>query len=231
MTQELVNNGLEVDDFDAWSSSMLSDWQSGIWTAMPGIIQSFNAAELTAEIQPAIKGKHLNEAGEVIIEKLPVLVDCPVVFPHGGGCSLTFPVKAGDECLVIFACRGVDFWWQLGGVQMPPESRMHDLSDGFAIIGPWSQPRRIGGWSTGEVQLRADDGAAFVAVHPSSHQITAQTSGKVIVKAGQGVEVTGNVKITGTLNVTGAVTGAGIRLDTHVHSGVEHGNSTTGGPQ
>ena len=230
MAQNLVNDRLEVDDFDAWSPQMLTDWQSGIWTALPGIIQSFNASELTAEIQPALKGKRLGEDGTVIIENLPVLVDCPVVFPHGGGCSLTFPVKPGDECLVVFACRGVDFWWQLGGPQLAPEPRMHDLSDGFAIVGPWSQPKRIGSWSTGEVQLRSDDGSAFVAVHPSTHQITAQTSGKVIVKATQGVEITGDVKITGKLDVTGAVTGNGIRLDTHVHGGVERGSSNTNGP-
>ena len=33
-----------------------------------------------------------------------------------------------------------DSWWQSGGIGVPIESRMHDLSDGFAILAPTSQP-------------------------------------------------------------------------------------------
>lgn len=209
---------------------MLENAQAMIWTALPAIVKSFNATALTVEAQPAITGRYIDPAGEVKVVNLPLLLDCPVVFPHGGGCSLTFPVKAGDECLIVFASRSIDNWWQNGGIQNPAEMRMHDLSDGFAIVGCWSQPKRIGGWSTGETQLRSDDGSAYVAVHPSSHQITAKTSGKVIVQATQGVEVTGNVTVTGNLTVSGAVTGNGIRLDTHKHTGVETGSGTSGGP-
>ena len=96
MTQTLVNNAHEIDDPTAYTPTMLSDWQSGIWTAIPGIVQSFNASELTVEVQPAIQAKYLAEDGSVKIVNLPKLVDCPVVFPHGGGCSLTFPVKSGE---------------------------------------------------------------------------------------------------------------------------------------
>ena len=31
-----------------------------------------------------------------------------MVFPGGGGFALTFPVAAGDECLVVFASRCID---------------------------------------------------------------------------------------------------------------------------
>ena len=67
----------------------------------------------------------------------------PVVFPGGGGFALTFPVAAGDECLVVFASRCIDAWWQSGGVGEPMEPRMHDLSDGFALIGVRSQPAHV----------------------------------------------------------------------------------------
>ena len=210
---------------------MLENAEAQLWTALPAIVKSFNATALTVEAQPAITGRYIDPTGEVKVVNLPLLLDCPVVFPHGGGCSLTFPVKPGDECLIIFADRCIDNWWQNGGVQNPAEMRMHDLSDGFAIVGCWSQPKRIGSWSTGETQLRSDDGSAFVAVHPSGHQITAKTSGKVIVQATNGVEITGDVKVTGNVTVTGAVTGNGIRLDTHTHGGVERGSSNTNGPQ
>jgi hypothetical protein len=34
--------------------------------------------------------------------RYPILNDLPVVFPRGGGVTLTFPIKEGDECLIVF---------------------------------------------------------------------------------------------------------------------------------
>jgi hypothetical protein len=95
-------------------------------------------------------------------------VDVPVIFPRGGGCTLTFPVKAGDECLLIFADRCIDFWWQNGGVQKPVDLRMHDLSDAFAIVGPQSQAHKISGISTSAAQLRTDDGLRLLKWLPGT---------------------------------------------------------------
>ncbi|MDR8345712.1 hypothetical protein FPK41_22485, partial [Acinetobacter baumannii] len=89
---------------------------------------------VTAVVQPAIKGAEKDESGAEVSVNLPLLVDVPVVFPRGGGCTLTFPVKPGDECLVIFADRCIDFWWQSGGIQEPVDERMHDFSDAFCIV-------------------------------------------------------------------------------------------------
>lgn len=98
---------------------------------LPGIIQSFDPDSITCTVLPAIKGSDGNESSD-----LPLLVDVPVIFPRGGGCTLTFPVKESDECLLIFSDRCIDFWWQNGGVQEPVDPRQHDLSDAFAIVGP-----------------------------------------------------------------------------------------------
>ncbi|MGC8050122.1 Gp138 family membrane-puncturing spike protein, partial [Salmonella enterica] len=76
--------------------------------------------------------------------------------------SMTFPVAQGDECLVVFASRCIDSWWQSGGIQEQAELRMHDLSDGFAILGFRSQPRALSNISTTSAQLRSDDGATFI---------------------------------------------------------------------
>ena len=118
---------------------------SAMRVSIPGIIQSFNPDAVTAVVQPAIKGAEQDESGAEVSVNLPLLVDVPVVFPRGGGCTLTFPVKEGDECLVIFADRCIDFWWQSGGVQEPVDGRMHDLSDAFCIVGPQSQAKKISG--------------------------------------------------------------------------------------
>lgn len=219
---------------------------SAMRVSMPGIIQSFNPDAVTAVVQPAIKGAEQDESGSEVSVNLPLLVDVPVLFPRGGGCTLTFPVKAGDECLVIFADRCIDFWWQSGGVQEPVDERMHDLSDAFCIVGPQSQAKKIGGISTTGAQLRTDDGSAFIEV-AAGGDITATTAGSATINAPE-IVLNGNVTINGNLSqgmgerggtatmhgpvtVTNDVTAGGKSLMTHTHGGVEHGNDSTGEPE
>ncbi|WP_419058415.1 Gp138 family membrane-puncturing spike protein [Kluyvera georgiana] len=230
----------------------LSQLKSLIFTTLrvclPGVIQSFDAGEVTATIQLGIRGITDGESNPVSL-----LTNVPVVFPRGGGCTLTFPVKSGDECLVIFADRCIDFWWQSGGVQEPVDDRMHDLSDAFAIVGPQSQAKKISGISASGAQLRTDDGNAFIEVAAGGN-ITAQTSGTLTAKADGGTTITspnitlnGNVTINGNLSqgmgegggtatmlgpitVTNDVTAGGKSLKTHTHSGVQPGTGNTGAP-
>lgn len=224
-----------------------------IRVALPGIVQSFDPGAVTAVVQPAIRSVETDNDGNHVTKNYPLLVDVPVIFPRGGGCTLTFPVKAGDECLLIFADRCIDFWWQSGGVQEPVDQRQHDLSDAFAIVGPQSQAKKISGISMSGAQLRTDDGAAFVEV-AAGHAITVQTPGKLTASAQGGAEITapeivlnGNVTINGNLSqgmgssggtatmlgpisVTNDVTAGGKSLMKHTHGGVETGGGSTGGP-
>lgn len=194
--------------------------QSRLWTALPGIIVEFDAARLTANIQPAISGVARTDKGTHEAIQMPLLLDCPVVFPGGGGVTLTFPLVEGDECLVVFSSRCIDSWWQLGGVQGQAELRMHDLSDGFCIPGGRSQPRKFNA-STSKAQLRTDDGATMIELSPGLVEVVAPT--KVSVTSPD-VEITGNVTITGNLRVNG------VNFNTHVHSGVQTGSGNSGTP-
>ncbi|ENN7401663.1 translation initiation factor IF-2 [Escherichia coli] len=208
-------------------TSLIGALMSALRVAMPGIVQSFDPDAVTAVVQPAIRGQEQSPDGGSQSTVLPLLVDVPVVFPRGGGCTLTFPVSAGDECLVVFADRCIDFWWQNGGVQEPVDTRMHDLSDAFCIVGPQSQANKISGISTDAVQLRTDDGASFVEL---------SKSGGVTI-TGQQVTINGPVNINGDTQVDGSVTStgdqvaAGISQTEHKHSGVKSGGDMTGGPQ
>lgn len=184
--------------------------RAGLWTALPGIFQSFNTDKpdtITATIQPAIQGVLQQQDGAYIAVNLPLLVDVPVCFPHGGGCSLTFPIAIGDECLVIFSSRCIDAWWQSGGYQnLPMEPRMHDLSDGFAIPGPYSQKKKISNISTSAVQLRTDDAQTFIELNPTTHELNAVTSGDITVNAGGNLDAVvgedATVQIDGGLSAT-----------------------------
>lgn len=220
--------------------------QAKVWTALPGIVASFDASAMTCTVQPAISGTRLKSDGSAVDVNMPVLLDCPVCFPSGGGATLTFPIKPGDECLVVFSSRCIDSWWQLGGVQGQAEMRMHDLSDGFVIPGPRSQPRKIS-VSNDAVQLRTDDGAAYVEINPATHKIKALTSGDVEIQA-TNITLKGNIILDGQITqqntaggattatmigpvvVTNDVTAGGKSLKTHVHSGVQTGPGSTGQP-
>jgi len=203
--------------------------QSKLWTALPGIIQSFNAEAMTCVVQPTIQVFVTSDDGSMVMTSLPLLQDCPVQFPAGGGCTLTFPVAPGDECLVVFASRCIDSWWQSGGIQNQAELRMHDLSDGFVLLGFRSKPRVISAISGSAAQLRSDDGVAFVEVNPTTHAINATTTGPLNLTAPL-VTINGDVQVNGRVDTTGDVKAGTISLQQHRTSGVTPGSGTSGAP-
>jgi len=136
--------------------------RANLWTALPGIIQSFDPVTQTCTIQPSIKALMTSPAGIRSWVQLPLLVDCPVYFPKGGIFTMTFPVAKGDEALVVFSSRSIDAWWASGNVDIQSPLRMHDLSDGMVFVGFGSKPNIISGISTDTVQIRLNDGSDFI---------------------------------------------------------------------
>ena len=169
-----------------------------IRVAIPGIVEAWDKDTQTVSVRCAIRERIRNDENISEME-IPMLVDVPVVFPSAGGYSfLACPAK-GDECLVIFADMCIDAWWQNGSVQSQMEYRRHDLSDGFAIMGCWSQPN-----------LRKK--------FPTEGCVMQNASGTA------GISIRG-----GTVNLFGTVQINGQTYDGHKHTGVTAGNSKTGG--
>lgn len=195
-----------LDDASTALEIAMRGAQGRIWTALPGIIQSFDPAAMTCEVQPSIQGTLSDpKTGKASNVNLPLLVDCPVQFPSGGGVTLTLPIAKDDECLIVFASRCIDAWWQNGGIQPPMVYRMHDLSDGFVIPGIWSQPRVLTAVSTSKAQLRSTDGATMLELDPEAQRINLVAPGGVYIN--------------------------GIHFDEHHHTGVQTGSGISGGPQ
>lgn len=248
-----ISNQTRSGDLSAVLDSQGADTRDQIRVAMPGIIQSFDPDTVTCVVQPAIRAIRRDNDGNTETKDYPLITDVPVVFPRGGGCTLTFPISTGDECLLIFADRCIDFWWQSGGIQEPVDVRQHDLSDAFAIVGPQSQAQKISNISTSAAQLRSDDGSAFVEV-ATGHDITVKTSGKLTATADGGTEITsptivlngavtingpltqgkgsagGGASLLGPVTVTNDVTAGGKSLMKHTHGGVQTGGGNTGAP-
>lgn len=208
-----------ADDELASLRAALRGWQVGIWTALPGVIDSFDANSQTCVVQPAIKIPVRANDGTVTTAALPPLVDCPVQFPSGGNCTLTFPVAPGDECLLVFASRSVDAWWQSGGVQEQPALRMHDLSDGFALLGFRSRPRALAGVSGSSTQLRSDDGATYIDLNPTLQKVRIVAPGGFDVVAPLST-FSAAVTITGLLTFVGGMVGSALSGAAAVFNGV-----------
>src|SRR4029077_1835714 len=98
--------------------------------ALPGPIEAYDANTCQADVQPLIMEAQPQPDGSTVTALLPVVPHVPVVFVGGGGSRLTFGVKTGDPCMLIFASSSLDRWLALGGEVDPLDDRHHHLSDG-----------------------------------------------------------------------------------------------------
>jgi len=131
------------------------------------------------------------------------------LFMKGGSSYTAHPISVGDYCLVIFTERCLDRWYSGQDFVEPAEFRMHDYSDGIAIVG-----------------LENFSGSIDI---PS---IIKQVGDTNIVGD---VTIDGNLTVNGDINCTGRVTCenatiAGIDFASHVHGGVQTGGGNTGAP-
>lgn len=217
--------------------SAFEGMQSEIQTAAVGTIESYDADALTCTVQPGIMAQVTAQDGARSWVELPLLLDCPVQFPAGGGFTLTFPLTQGDECLVVFSGRCLDNWFAQTGEQGPSgltwtqaELRMHDLSDGCVIPGIRNKNRASQlDASTTDVQLRSDAGTAVISIRENSDiyihsdvnvivdadgDVTVQAEGDITATAGGNLlaQATGNAEVEagGTLILVGttAITAA-----------------------
>ncbi len=140
-------------------------------------IQTFNSANLTctASINYTKTFLKRNEDGTYSDEYIeyPVLADVPVVVMSGGAGSLTFPIAAGDDCLILFNDRDIDNWFATGQALPLNSNRLHSLNDGIALVGIRSSNNPIAGYDSTRVVLKNNQ--ASVGVGANKIQIKNQT--------------------------------------------------------
>ena len=214
--------------------------------ALPGVVVDFDETAQTASIDLAIQDRIVLN-GKPQYMQIPRLLDVPVVLPRAGGFTLTMPITAGDEVLVVFADMCINAWWASGNASdskggyigtQHERPRRHDFSDAFAIVGCWNQKRVLSNYSIDAVQLRSDDGNTIIELGNNEVTITAQTvtvnSKDANLNATDKVTVTGSNKVnieSSTLvniNGSGHTTIEGKDWLTHTHSGVQSGSAITG---
>jgi len=202
---------------------MVEEFGVRLRVAMPGIIKSFDSAKQTVTVQLAIREK-LSIGGSPYEDvAIPIIEDVPVFMPRAGNFVLTMPITTGDECLVIFADNCIDAWWESGSLSNQLDRRRHDLSDGFALVGIWSQPNVVSNYSVDSAVLRNLNNDSSVEVKDDTVNVVAPTvniqSGTVNIEGSSNITIDGN-------NLTDI---DGKNFLNHKHSGVQPGSGQTGG--
>ncbi len=174
-----------------------------IHTAVPASITAFAPGTGLATVQPKAKFKKPN--GETM--DYPKVSGVPVVFPQSKNVTIAFPIKPGDDCLLVFSEKALDYW-QYG--KETDTDLSFDLSNAVAIP-------NIRTTSNPAMQTACDEDAAVV-----------KAGGVVLKVKSDAVYIEGNLNVNGKITATGdVVANSSISLATHTHGG-DSGGSTTG---
>lgn len=208
-------------------------------TSIPGTVVSYSNGRANVKPQP----KKRFADGDVL--DYPVIPDVRVCWPSfaGGTAGVKGPVKAGDNCLLVFSQCAVD------GTD---DRRMFDLTDAYAVM--VDNGRAGPGDSGNNDDMTMFFGSAYIRLTAAGAlEINAPAGSKLItpdfentgnqlnrgyLTGETGLAITGvhpatgfASKVSGEFRVEGGdVIADSISFKTHVHSGVQSGPSNTGLP-
>ena len=138
---------------------------------LPAEVIKYDYKKQSVDVQPDLKQTF--EDGEVM--DMAQIFNVPVVFPRAGDAFISFPLKKGDTVMLVFSDRSLDKWKSTGGRVDPGDTRMHHLSDAFAIPGGYSFKNAAPIENDKDIIIENDDLSIFVK--PNGHlQIKNQTS-------------------------------------------------------
>ena len=125
-------NPTEAEVITAAIESRIAD----VFTALPGVVKSYDAATGHADIQPAIRRPLDTASGAVVFEDLPIVPNVPILFPRGGAFAVTWPLAPGDPVLLVFSALSPQLWRATGQTPADPgDLRRHHLGNAYAIPG------------------------------------------------------------------------------------------------
>ena len=183
----------------------IAESADNIRVSMPAKVISYDAATNRASVQPV--GTYTTPDWQEI--EYPVIHSVPMQFPCGigGTAGVTFPIKAGDGCIVIFADREIENFLNGGFCD---DMRSHSMNDAYAIPGLYSQ--------------------AVPTVKNYSNDLCLFNGGSLVVLNG------GKLKITLADGTTALFSGGdlvvnGISLVHHKHGGITRGGAKTDEPE
>jgi GpV Apex motif len=196
---------------------------SGLRTAMPvKVVKVTNTGGLSAvgqvDVQPLVSA--VDGSGKAWPHG--IIHNVPYMRIQGGSNGIILDPVVGDIGIASVCDRDISTVKNAKKVSAPGSNRKNDMSDMVYLM------TIIGAAPTQYVQF-------------SSAGITIHSPTKVIVNAPEidsvgvwnhtgDMNVTGNLGATGTGSFGGNVTGNGVGLNTHHHTGVQPGSGNSGGP-
>ena len=161
---------------------------NGIHTAFPGRIEKYDPKKNLANVQPVMKFKKPN--GEVI--DYPLLTGVPVWFPQTAGqkATIAFPIKKGDECLVVVSERSIDYWMQ--GKETSTDL-MFDLTEALCIPGLFSKANPLFSQAGSEDAIIIQRGQTFIKI--KADEIILDSQEKVVVNSDKDITLNSDEKI------------------------------------
>tara|TARA_R110000764_G_scaffold136946_2_gene224841 strand:- start:559 stop:1230 length:672 start_codon:yes stop_codon:yes gene_type:complete len=200
----------------------------------PGHIVEYFPLTQTATVQISNDRTYSTSTQDDLTVTPSYLYDVPTFTPGGGDFHMTFPIKAGDSCLLSFSQFGYDHWFvnneDAAGVRddgnpQPWTYRKFNLADGFCQVGWNNLKTAIDGYLADGSEWRNIDRTQRIALQENGDiEVVAGSSTLVMTKDGN-VTVTapttaivGDLTVSGTIVATGEVTGNGIALSTHTHA-------------
>ena len=151
--------------------------------------------------------------------KLPEFTKVPVFNFKGGESSISMPVSVGDYCMLLFVERCFDSWYQGQDFVAPPSLRMHDYSDGFALVGVDPLASAISIPNVMTFDGDADQHGDYTHIGSTDQDGDLTVTGDVDITGDYdqtgdltligNMTITGNVIINGALTVNGVISGQG----------------------
>lgn len=160
-------------------------------------VEAYDPATQRAEVR--INHKQLLSENPDVLRDYPIVVDCPVYVPGGGGGYISHPIQKGDTGIILFNDRDIERYLQTGGADKPNTFRKHDLSDGLVIVGFRHNQNTLSGISNDQIQVYW---TASVNMQWQDGQIV--STAPTFVHNGN-MEITGNTEILGSLFIGGTV--------------------------
>ena len=214
-------------------------------TAEPVRVTGVNPGKVgkagTVTVQPIVN--LVTGTGEGMSQS--ALFSLPYLRIQGGENAVIVDPKPGDVGLAVYAMRDTEQMKQGDGAECNPGSaRCYSKGDGFYLGGFLNKTPKRYIWIEDD-GITMDDGeggklelkggkltiSAPNGIETTSSVETHNTPALTMGSGGATATMNANMTVNGTITSTGDQTAGGISQMSHVHTGVESGGSTTGGPQ
>ena len=124
-------NEIEYKNFEQALGFVFNQQFKKLYTCLPGIVQFYDETTKRAQVLPAIQ-RTFTDGSSI---SMPILVDVPIIFPSGGGFTITMPITNGDSVLIMFSQRGITEFKKYFDESLPDIDSLLSIQDAIAIPG------------------------------------------------------------------------------------------------